>query len=190
MRKVLLLAGAALAGLAALALTGCQNPKFYSGEDVTLQLTSVAVVSKSLDQSYDSLVEILRQPQYSDAEKSTLKQAQGSVERVRTQFRKLSTQDTGKTFVVLTSDSTKTVYNELRSAYVQARGIVIAHRADFSSGDWEYLLELNAKAIELDKDVETIWKAKDNVDARWQAALQLAAKNAADMLRLAKESRH
>lgn len=176
--------------IAALALSGCQNPKFYSGQDVTLQLSSVAMVSKSLDQSYDSLVEILRQPKYDETEKGTLRQAQASVDRVRIQFRKLSTQDTGKTFAVLTSDNTKTVYNELRSAYVQARGVVIDHRADFSAADWDYLLKMNAKAVELDKDVESIWRAKDNVDARWQAALQLAAQNAADMLRLAKEGRH
>lgn len=182
--------GYALAGMLALGIAACQNPKFYSGQDVTLELASVAAASVSLDNSYDAVVEILSKPQYSEAEKETLTLAKGSVDRVRAEFRQLGEKGKNQTFVVLTSDRAKTVYNELKDAYVKTRGVVIDHRADYSAADWNYLMQLNASVLQLDKDVESIWKAKDNVDARWQAALLRAAQDTAEILQLMKESRH
>lgn len=183
--------GMAMLAVAACGLTAClQNPKFYDGADVALDLVTVGGTIVYLDQSYDSIVQVVAKPQYSDAEKSTLSQAKNSVDRVRTQLRELANKSTAETFIVLTSDDTKTAYNELKSAYVKVRGVVLDHRADYSAADWTYLVQLNERAIVLDQSVEKIWQAKENVNVKWQAAILAAATTAADITRLAAESRH
>lgn len=185
------LIGSALLVLAACGLTAClQNPKFYDGADVALDLVTVGGTIVYLDQSYDSIVQVVAKPQYSDAEKSTLSQAKNSVDRVRTQLRELANKSTAQTFIVLTSDDTKTAYNELKGAYVKVRGVVLGHQADFTPADWSYLVQLNESAIRLDQSVEKIWQAKENVNSQWQAAILAAATTAADITRLAAESRH
>lgn len=185
------LIGSALLALAACGLTAClQNPKFYDGADVALDLVTVGGTIVYLDQSYDSIVQVVAKPQYSDAEKSTLSEAKNSVDRVRTQLRELANKSTAQTFIVLTSDDTKTAYNELKGAYVKVRGVVLDHQADFTPADWSYLVQLNESAIRLDQSVEKIWQAKENVNSQWQAAILAAATTAADITRLAAESRH
>lgn len=183
--------GVALLSLAACGLTAClQNPKFYDGADVALELVAVGGTVVYLDQSYDSIVQVVSKPQYSDAEKATLYQAKNSVDRVRTELRELTNKSTAETFIVLTSDDTKTAYNELKSAYVKVRGIVLAHRSDYTEADWAYLVKLNESAIALDQSVEKIWQAKENVNAKWQAALLEAAQIAANISRVTAYNRH
>lgn len=183
--------GTAMLVIAACGLTAClQNPKYYDGADVAIDLVTVGTTILTLDQSYDSIVTIIGKPTYSDYEKQTLASAKNSVDRVRTQLRELSSKSTAETFIILTSDQTKTVYNELKDAYVKVRGVVLAHQADYSAADWAYLVQLNQTVISLDKSVANIWQAKENVNAQWQAALLAAAQAAADISRVTAYNRH
>lgn len=191
MKRTGLMAGLAMVAAMAMCMTACQtNPEDYRGEDVVIQLVSVGGALAALDQGYDSIVEVVQRANFNDNEKSILNQAKSAVDRSRETLRSLSKEDPVGAYVVLSSEKAKTTYNDLKVAYVNARGVVIDHRADYSAEDYQKLITLNATVIQLDKDVLAIWDAKERVDAKWEAALLAAAQNTRDILLLMRQSRH
>lgn len=184
--------GLVMAAALAIGVAGCQtgNPKDYHGEDVVIQLVAVGGALAYLDESYDSIVDVVGRANFNDNEKAVLNQTKSAVDRSRGTLRELAKSDVVDAYVTLSSEQAKVTYNDLKTAYVNARGVVIDHRADYSAADYQRLIDLNATVIQLDKDVRAIWDAKERVDEKWQAALLAAAQNTRDILRLMRESRH